>query len=80
MNLLLRPLATSIPDVGELTSDEKLALMERLWESMSGADELTEPPAWHVETLSQREAEWSERQSCSQEWADARKEIKNKVA
>jgi hypothetical protein len=66
-------------DVSDLTPSEKLALMERLWESLSGKEELAEPPDWHAEVLRSREEEWRQRDGLSQDWGEAKKEIRNKA-
>ncbi len=68
-----------IPEIGEMSPNEKLALMERLWDSMSDSGELTEPPPWHFDELSKRENEWKDRQRCSQDWETAKDEIRSKL-
>jgi len=70
---------SSTLNVAELSASEKLALMERLWESMASGDQLPEPPAWHAEILSEREVEWSKRHTVSQDWTEAKKEIRNEL-
>jgi hypothetical protein len=66
-------------DVRDLSAAEKVALMERLWESLSSHDDLAEPPAWHEAVLKQREAEWALRDSVSQDWTEAKKEMRDRV-
>ena len=63
-------------NVHELSVSEKIALMERLWESLSLPDGLSEPPEWHEAVLRERESEWEKRQAVSQDWAEAKEEIR----
>ena len=72
-------MADPVVDVSSLNATQKLALMEQLWESMSRADELTEPPAWHGDVLQERESEWAQRNSTAQDWAEAKDEIRDKL-
>ena len=73
----LAPVMSSLViNVGDLSAAEKLALMERLWESMDSGDALAEPPGWHDEILAEREAEWNQRHSVSQDWSEAKQEIR----
>ena len=67
---------SSVINVNNLSAAEKLALMERLWESMESGGALAEPPAWHDEILAEREAEWNQRHSVSQDWLEAKQEIR----
>jgi hypothetical protein len=66
-------------NISQLSVSEKLALMERLWESLSVSEDLSEPPEWHVAVLQEREEEWKERREVSQDWAAAKEEIRKQV-
>ncbi len=66
-------------NVCQLSVSEKIALMERLWESLSVSDGLVEPPEWHETVLREREAEWKERHEVSQDWEVAKEEIRKQV-
>ena len=59
----------------DLNASQKVALMEQLWESLS-RDAPFDPPEWHKLILSERESEWEERQNVSQDWAEAKDEIR----
>ena len=63
-------------DVRHLSVSERIALMERLWESLSVPDGLSEPPEWHQAVLRERESEWRERHAVSQDWVEAKEEIR----
>ncbi len=64
-------------DVSKLTSVEKIALMERLWDGLS--TEALEPPAWHGTVLEDRESEWANRQTVSQDWETAKEDLRREL-
>lgn len=66
-------------DVENLSGGEKVALMERLWDSMTDSEYSTEPPEWHETVLREREGEWKERSSVSQDWTEAKEEIRRNL-
>lgn len=57
-------------DVSQLTQEEKIALMERLWEGMP-TDEL-QPPKWHDAILAERKTEWEKKDAVSRDWTEAK--------
>jgi len=67
-------MAISIPDTSQLSSAEKIALMESLWQELSTVSDM-EPPAWHEEVLRLREVEWEGRDQVSQDWTKAKEEL-----
>ncbi len=71
--------ATDTLNLAPLSASERIALMERLWESLSISDDLLDPPDWHEAVLREREAEWRERDAISQDWDSAKDEIRKKV-
>ena len=50
----------TIPDIDEMTAEQQVELMEALWKSMSARNVNSEPPAWHLEYLQNREKEIAE--------------------
>ncbi len=58
----------------QLTDQEKLALMEQLWEDLARTPEAIESPAWHKEVLDERSAN----QSRYLDWEDAKNRIRQK--
>lgn len=46
---------TTIPDIETMTLEQKLGLMEALWEDLSRKAQGLEPPAWHADVLAARE-------------------------
>ena len=55
----------------QLSTADKIALMERLWGELSHA----EPPAWHDEALAARAEEWTRRHEVSEDWNDVRTKL-----
>ncbi len=76
---MLLAMASETLNVRQLSVSEKIALMERLWESLSASDELSEPPEWHEAVLREREAEWKDRHEVSQDWEVAKEEIRKQL-
>ncbi|MEO0454305.1 MAG: addiction module protein [Verrucomicrobiota bacterium] len=71
-------MAVTIPDTSQLSSTEKIALMERLWQDLSASPDL-EPPAWHDAVLKNREQEWENRDRVSQDWLEAKEELRREL-
>lgn len=71
-------MAITIPDTSQLSSTEKIALMERLWQDLSASPDL-EPPAWHDVILKEREKEWKNRDQVSQDWSEAKEELRREL-
>lgn len=63
-------------NISELSPSEKIGLMERLWESLSVPEDLGDPPEWHETVLMGRKSEWQERDTVSQDWEQAKAEIR----
>ena len=60
-------------DVSKLTSSEKIALMERLWDGLTDS---LEAPDWHGAVLQERESEWDNRYAVSQAWEVAKQDLR----
>lgn len=71
-------MAVTVPDTSQLSSTEKIALMERLWQDLSSSLDL-EPPAWHEDILREREQEWEQRDQVSQDWSSAKEELRQEL-
>ena len=63
-------------NIAHMSVSEKIGLMERLWDSLSAPDGVSEPPEWHEVVLQEREAEWHNRQVASQDWEQAKGDIR----
>jgi hypothetical protein len=66
-------------DISGLSSGQRIALMERLWRSLSGDLEGQGPPAWHDAELESRKGEWTERGSAGEEWSVVREELRREL-
>ena len=64
-------------DISKLSSTEKIALMERLWDGLS-TDPL-EPPDWHRAVLGERESEWVNRHAVAQDWDAAKDDLRREL-
>ena len=71
-------MAINIPDTSQLSQTEKIALMERLWQDLSASPDL-EPPAWHEDVLRGRDKEWDMRNQVSQNWSEAKEELRREL-
>jgi len=62
-------------DVAQLPLDEKLTLMETLWEEISRIDENVEVPQWHRDVLDERELKIHSGEAKFLPWDDAKRQI-----
>jgi len=61
--------------VDSLSTPERLALMERLWESLSQRPADVPSPAWHGAVLADRIAAVREGRTTFIDWEDAKKRL-----
>jgi hypothetical protein len=62
-----------------LTTAEKISVMERLWEDLCrNAGEMLSP-AWHGDVLAQREEAVTVSEACFLDWEDAKKKIRESL-
>ena len=64
----------------EMTLQEKLAVMESLWEDLARSPEAIESPAWHKDILDERRQRLAEEKSRFIDWQTAKAEIRNKLS
>ncbi len=64
----------------EMTLQEKLALMELLWEDIARTPEAIESPTWHKTTLEERYQRLAQGKSSFQDWETAKVSIRNKLS
>jgi hypothetical protein len=65
--------------LGEMTVQEKLAVMESLWEDLSRSPEAIESPEWHKDLLDQRQQRIAEGAAKFEDWEIAKAKIREKV-
>lgn len=66
-------MATSI-DIRGLSREEKLRLMEAIWEDLTREDEPPESPAWHQEALQETDRRLAAGQERVLDWQVAKRE------
>ena len=64
----------------EMTLQEKLAVMELIWEDIVRTPDVLESPAWHRDVLEERGQRIAEGQSQFTDWEKAKIEIRNKLS
>lgn len=70
---------TAFP-VAELSFEQKLDLMERLWADLSKNEKKLESPTWHDAVLKEREKAYVAGNMKSADWEEAKKRIKKKLS
>ena len=63
----------------QLTTAEKISVMERLWDDLCRNASETLAPPWHVDVLAQREEAVRVGDSCFVDWEDAKKKIRESL-
>jgi hypothetical protein len=64
--------------IKQLSREEKLRIMEAIWEDLSGEEEQMESPDWHRKALKETERRLSAGQEKIMEWQDAKKELRKR--
>jgi hypothetical protein len=65
-------------EITHLSREEKLRIMEAIWEDLSREEELVESPVWHEQTLSETELRFSSGEEKLVEWQEAKKELRER--
>jgi hypothetical protein len=65
-------------DIQQLSKEEKLGLMEAIWEDLSKSD--LAAPTWHEEALKQTEMRVAEGQEIPIDWQEAKKELRSRYS
>jgi hypothetical protein len=66
-------------DISALNSGQRVALMERLWRSLSADFESKGPPPWHDTEIKSRQGEWAERGRVAEDWTAVREELRREL-
>ena len=61
-----------------LSREEKLRLMEAIWEDLLNEEEQIESPDWHKIALQETERRFSTGQEKIVDWQDAKKELRKR--
>lgn len=71
---------SAMVSVSQLTSSEKIELMEELWADLSRKNGDYSPPAWHGEILAERKKLAESGEVGFTEWEKAKQEIRDRVS
>jgi len=66
--------------LNEMSLEEKLRLMEALWQDLSRNAEALESPEWHRDVLEEREKRIASGEACFSDWEQAKKDIRKRVS
>ena len=65
-------------EIGHLSREEKLRIMEAIWEDLSQEAEQVESPDWHHEVLDETERRFKAGQESVVDWPEAKKELRKR--
>ncbi|MDN5942679.1 MAG: addiction module protein [Nitrospira sp.] len=64
----------------DMTLQEKLAVMESIWEDLAHTPEAIESPAWHKDILDERRQRLAEGTARFTDWETAKADIRKKLS
>ena len=64
----------------EMTLQEKLAVMESIWEDLARAPEAIESPVWHKDILDERRQRLADGTARFTDWETAKADIRKKLS
>jgi hypothetical protein len=65
-------------EIGHLSREEKLRVMEAIWEDLSREAEQVESPDWHRKVLEETERRFEAGQEGLRDWSKAKKELRER--
>ena len=65
-------------EIGHLSKEDKLRVMEAIWEDLSREDEEVESPKWHQEALQETERRLNLGEEKKVDWHSAKKELRKR--
>ena len=68
----------NILDIGHLSKEDKLRIMEAIWEDLSKEDEELESPKWHQEALKETEQRLKLGKEKKVDWHSAKKGLRER--
>lgn len=66
-------------DVKALSREEKLRIMEAIWEDLSREQGQVESPAWHREALDETGRRLKSGQEGIKDWAEAKEDLRKRL-
>jgi putative addiction module component (TIGR02574 family) len=70
----------ALDEIRQLPLQEKLKVMEAIWESIAPSEEQLDVPQWHKDILDEREQLIREGKAKFIDWETAKKEIKKSIS
>lgn len=61
-----------------LSVEQKLQVMEAIWQDLSGEEEAVQSPSWHQEALHETEERCKAGKEAVFDWADAKRELRKR--
>ena len=61
-----------------LSVEQKLQVMEAIWQDLSGEEDVVQSPSWHGEALRETKQRHKEGKEDVIEWRDAKKELRKR--
>lgn len=71
-------MSISLP-LDQMTTADKLRVMEELWADLTRNEEEFESPAWHLEVLQEREERLKAGEENPIDWETAKKELRDRL-
>ena len=65
-------------EIKHLSREEKLRVMEAIWEDLSREEEEVQSPGWHQKALQETERRFSSGQEKMVDWQAAKKELRDR--
>ena len=65
-------------EIKHLTREQKLMVMEAIWEDLLNDDEPVKSPDWHKKALQATEDKYNSGQEKILDWQDAKKELRKR--
>ena len=65
-------------EIKHLSREEKLRVMEAIWEDLSREEEQVESPDWHREALEETDRRLKSGQESVVDWHDAKKKLRKR--
>ncbi|MCF8040161.1 MAG: addiction module protein [Desulfohalobiaceae bacterium] len=69
---------SNIIEIQHLSREEKLRVMEAIWEDLSKEDAQVESPDWHQQALKKTEQRFRSGQENIFDWDDAKKKLRKR--
>ncbi|HPS58938.1 MAG TPA: addiction module protein [Spirochaetota bacterium] len=68
----------TISEIKDLSREQKLRIMEVLWEDLSHDESLVESPGWHADRLRETEERFKSGRENAVDWTSAKNQIRSK--